>query len=113
VRRRAGVPEALLEEIVDGPAARLGAAGFGDGGRPADRGAAGAMRSVLGAEPGLGVLLGVTDSCWLAAAGIPALPAFGCGSLAVAHRPNEWIRSGDYATAIDLTEALVCRYTAP
>ena len=75
--------------------------------------AAGAMRSVLGAEPGLGVLLGVTDSCWLAEAGIPALPAFGCGSLAVAHRPNEWIQADDLATAIDLTEVLVRRYTAP
>jgi acetylornithine deacetylase/succinyl-diaminopimelate desuccinylase-like protein len=71
------------------------------------------MRSVLGAEPDLGVLLGVTDSCWLAEAGIPALPAFGCGSLTVAHRPNEWIQAGDFATAIDLTEALVRRYTAP
>ena len=75
--------------------------------------AADAMRSVLGREPDLGVLLGVTDSCWLAEAGIPALPAFGCGSLAVAHRPNEWIQVGDLATAIDLTEALVRRYTTP
>jgi len=75
--------------------------------------AADAMRSVLGTEPGLGVLLGVTDSCWLAEAGIPTLPAFGCGSLAVAHRPNEWIHAGDLATAIDLTEALVRRYTTP
>jgi succinyl-diaminopimelate desuccinylase len=74
--------------------------------------AAGALTSVLGAERDLGVLLGVTDSCWLTEAGIPTLPAFGCGSLAVAHRPNEWIRAADYATAIDLTEALVRRYTA-
>jgi acetylornithine deacetylase/succinyl-diaminopimelate desuccinylase-like protein len=75
-------------------------------------GAAGAaMRSVLGAESRPGVLLGVTDSCWLTEAGIPTLPAFGCGSLAVAHRPNEWIPAGDLATAIDLTEALVRGYT--
>jgi acetylornithine deacetylase/succinyl-diaminopimelate desuccinylase-like protein len=74
--------------------------------------AAGALRSVLGAERGLGVLLGVTDSCWLSGAGIPALPAFGCGSLAVAHRPNEWIYADDYATAIDLTETLVRHYAA-
>ena len=51
--------------------------------------AAAAMRSVLGTEPPPGVLLGVTDSCWLSEAGIPTLPAFGCGSLAVAHRPDE------------------------
>ena len=35
----------------------------------------------------------------------------GGGSLAVAHRPNEWIPVGDLGTAIDLTEALVRGYT--
>jgi acetylornithine deacetylase/succinyl-diaminopimelate desuccinylase-like protein len=73
--------------------------------------AAAALRSVLGAEPAPGVLLGVTDSCWLSAAGIPTLPAFGCGSLAVAHRPNEWIPAPDYPTAVNLAEALVRAYT--
>jgi acetylornithine deacetylase/succinyl-diaminopimelate desuccinylase-like protein len=75
--------------------------------------AATAMRSVLGAEPPHGVLLGVTDSCWLTEAGIPTLPAFGCGSLAVAHRPNEWIPAAGYPACIDLAEALVRAYTAP
>ena len=54
-------------------------------GRGADRlvgAVAAAMRAILGAEPRPGVLLGVTDSCWLTEAGIPTLPAFGCGSLA-------------------------------
>ena len=32
-------------------------------------------------------------------------------TLAVAHRPNEWIPPGDLTTAIDLTEALVRGYT--
>jgi acetylornithine deacetylase/succinyl-diaminopimelate desuccinylase-like protein len=36
--------------------------------------AAAAMRSVLGAEPRPGVLLGVTDFCWLTEAGIPTCP---------------------------------------
>ena len=54
-----------------------------------------------------------TDSCWLTEAGVPALPAFGCGSLTVAHRPSEWIPPGDLTTAIDLTEALVRAYTTP
>jgi acetylornithine deacetylase/succinyl-diaminopimelate desuccinylase-like protein len=75
--------------------------------------AATAMRSVLGAEPPRGVLLGVTDSCWLTEAGIPTLPAFGCGSLAVAHRPNEWIPAAGYPAATSLAEALVRAYTDP
>ena len=75
--------------------------------------AAHALRSVLGAGRDPGVLLGVTDSCWLTEAGIPTMPAFGCGSLAVAHRPNEWIHAGDLTRAIDLTEALVRRYGQP
>lgn len=73
--------------------------------------AAAALRSVLGTEPRPGMLLGVTGSYWLTEAGIPTLPVFGCGSLAVAHRPNEWIPAGDLGTAIDLTEALVRAYT--
>ena len=32
-------------------------------------------------------------------------------TLAVAHRPNEWIAPGDLGTAIDLTQALVRGYT--
>jgi succinyl-diaminopimelate desuccinylase len=75
--------------------------------------AAAALRSVLGTEPAPGVLLGVTDSCWLTEAGIPTLPAFGCGSLAVAHRPNEWIPAADYPACTDLAEALVRAYAAP
>jgi succinyl-diaminopimelate desuccinylase len=72
-----------------------------------------AWRSVLGTEPTAGVLLGVTDSCWLSLAGIPTLPALGCGSLAVAHQPNEWIDEADLPVAIDLTETLARTYTAP
>lgn len=69
-----------------------------------------AWRTVLGREPAAGVLLGVTDSSWLSLAGIPTLPAFGCGSLAVAHQPNERIRQADVGVAIDLIEALARAY---
>ena len=75
--------------------------------------AATAWRSVLGHEPAAGVLLGVTDSSWLSRAGIPTLPALGCGSLAVAHQPNEWIDPADLAVAIDLTESLARAYASP
>jgi acetylornithine deacetylase/succinyl-diaminopimelate desuccinylase-like protein len=75
--------------------------------------ASAAWRSVLGAEPTAGVLLGVTDSSWLSLVGIPTLPAFGCGSLAVAHQPNEWIAESDLPVAIDLTEALARAYASP
>lgn len=69
-----------------------------------------AWRTVLRREPAAGILLGVTDSSWLSLAGIPTLPALGCGSLAVAHQPNERIRQADIGAAIDLTEALARAY---
>jgi acetylornithine deacetylase/succinyl-diaminopimelate desuccinylase-like protein len=72
-----------------------------------------AWRAVLGTEPTAGVLLGVTDSSWLSLAGIPTLPALGCGSLAVAHQPNEWIAESDLPLAIDLAEALARAYAHP
>jgi acetylornithine deacetylase/succinyl-diaminopimelate desuccinylase-like protein len=72
--------------------------------------AKGAWRAVLASEPRLRVLPAGTDSSYLQAAGIPALPAFGPGSLAVAHRPNEWIPELDLIRAIDLFETLVHRY---
>jgi acetylornithine deacetylase/succinyl-diaminopimelate desuccinylase-like protein len=72
--------------------------------------AATAWRTVLSREPVAGVLLGVTDSSWLSLAGIPTLPALGCGSLAVAHQPNERVREADVGTAVDLTEALARAY---
>ena len=72
--------------------------------------AATAWRTVLAREPTAGVLLGVTDSSWLSLAGIPTLPALGCGSLAVAHQPNERIPESDLGLAIDLAEALARAY---
>jgi succinyl-diaminopimelate desuccinylase len=71
-----------------------------------------AWREVLGSEPELGVLRAGTDSSHVDALGIPALPAFGPGSLAVAHKPGESLPREDLATAIDLFEALARRFLA-
>ena len=72
--------------------------------------AVGAWREVLGQEPEQAVLTAGTDSSWLNAAGIPALPAFGPGSLGVAHKPNEWLPEQDVITSVALFESLILRY---
>jgi acetylornithine deacetylase/succinyl-diaminopimelate desuccinylase-like protein len=69
-----------------------------------------AWRQVLGREPQLGVLPAGTDSSRVDALGIPALPAFGPGSLAVAHRPNESLPEADIPVAVDLIETLARAY---
>jgi succinyl-diaminopimelate desuccinylase len=69
-----------------------------------------AWRTVLGREPVLAVMTGGTDSTHANAAGIPAFPAFGPGSLGVAHQPNESLPTGDLAIAIDLCESFIRAY---
>jgi acetylornithine deacetylase/succinyl-diaminopimelate desuccinylase-like protein len=65
---------------------------------------------VIGSPPDPSVMTATTDATWLTAAGIPALPAFGPGSLGVAHKPNEWIFVEDFMRAVDLFEALIRQY---
>ena len=78
---------------------------------PALLGAArGAWEAVLGEVPREAVLPAGTDSSHVDALGIPALPAFGPGSLGVAHRPNEWVPEGDVNRAVDLFEVVARRY---
>lgn len=73
-----------------------------------------AWREVLGVEPVEAVMPAGTDSAYLNVAGIPALPAFGPGSLAVAHKPNEALAEDDVRTAVNLVEALVrCYHRGP
>jgi acetylornithine deacetylase/succinyl-diaminopimelate desuccinylase-like protein len=67
-------------------------------------------RTVLGREPVLAVMTGGTDSSHANAAGIPALPAFGPGSLGVAHQPNESLPQEDIGLAIDMLETFVRSY---
>jgi succinyl-diaminopimelate desuccinylase len=70
-----------------------------------------AWREVLGTDaPAPSVMTAGTDSTHINAAGIQALPAFGPGSLAVAHKPNESIATRDLFVAIDLFEALIRAY---
>jgi len=69
-----------------------------------------AWRQVLGWTPVESVMPGVTDSTHANAAGIPAFPAFGPGSLAVAHRPNESIPAEDLMKSVELFEAFVRLY---
>ena len=69
-----------------------------------------AWTDVNGVEPELGVLPAGTDSSHVDALGIPALPAFGPGTLAVAHRPDESIPKADLPRAIDLFESLARNY---
>ena len=56
------------------------------------------------------MLLGTTDSCHLSSCGIPVMPAFGPGSLAVAHKPNESLDADDLLRAVELFETLIRNY---
>jgi acetylornithine deacetylase/succinyl-diaminopimelate desuccinylase-like protein len=69
-----------------------------------------AWKKVLGREPGLAVMSAGTDSTHANAAGIPALPAFGPGSLGVAHQPNESLPEEDIGIAIDMFETFIRAY---
>lgn len=69
-----------------------------------------AWADVLGSQPTLSVLPAGTDSSHVDAIGIPALPAFGPGSLAVAHQPNESLGLEEIETAVDLFEAVIRHY---
>ena len=69
-----------------------------------------AWREVVGSEPVLGVMTGGTDATNTNAAGIPTLPAFGPGSLGVAHQPNESLPPEDLSIAINLFEMFVRQY---
>jgi acetylornithine deacetylase/succinyl-diaminopimelate desuccinylase-like protein len=69
-----------------------------------------AWRETLGRSPVKAIFPAVTDSTHANAAGMPAFPAFGPGSLAVAHQPDESILAADLPLAIDLFEALARAY---
>jgi acetylornithine deacetylase/succinyl-diaminopimelate desuccinylase-like protein len=74
---------------------------------PLLRAARRAWQGTFGSEPKLGVLTAGTDSVYFDALGIPALPAFGPGSLAVAHQPNESLAVSEITQAVSLFHALI------
>jgi acetylornithine deacetylase len=74
--------------------------------------ASAAWASVIGSTPGQAVLRAGTDGAYLSEAGIPTLPAFGPGSLGVAHTPNEFVPAEDLRIACELYEALLDGYFA-
>ena len=67
----------------------------------------------MNSEPTLGVLPASTDSSVIGALGIPVIPAFGPGSLAVAHQPIESIAIRDVDLGVDLLESTIRRYFNP
>jgi acetylornithine deacetylase/succinyl-diaminopimelate desuccinylase-like protein len=62
-----------------------------DPGHPLVTAASSAAGSVLGREVPLGVMPAFTDGTHWHLAGIPCIPAFGPGSLLLAHQPNEYV----------------------
>jgi acetylornithine deacetylase len=104
----------LVDRVTIQPAAPP-SSWFGPGSTAADerllKAARTAWREVLGRDaPPPSVMTAGTDSTHINAAGIQALPAFGPGSLAVAHKPNESIAARDLFTAVELFEALIRAY---
>jgi acetylornithine deacetylase/succinyl-diaminopimelate desuccinylase-like protein len=71
-----------------------------------------AWREVIGSDPRAGVLRAGTDGAYLSEVGIPTIPAFGPGSLGVAHAPNEFVPVEDLETACNLYEVLLDHYFA-
>jgi succinyl-diaminopimelate desuccinylase len=69
-----------------------------------------AWKGVIGTQPRHAVLRAGTDGAYLSEAGIPTLPAFGPGSLGVAHAPNEFVPVRDLDIACDLYGALLDAY---
>jgi succinyl-diaminopimelate desuccinylase len=72
-----------------------------------------AWLEVLHSEPTLGVLPASTDSSVIGELGIPVIPAFGPGSLADAHQPNESIAIRDVDLGVDLLESTIRGYLSP
>lgn len=69
-----------------------------------------AAREVLGREVPVGTMPAFTDGAYWQAAGSACVPAFGPGTLLVAHRPNESIAVGEIVDAARIYALTALRY---
>jgi acetylornithine deacetylase/succinyl-diaminopimelate desuccinylase-like protein len=81
-----------------------------DNDHPLTRAAISAWSDVLGNTPELGCFPGGTDARIFTERGIPALSGVGPGALVRAHHPDEYVTTGELATATRLYAAIVARY---
>jgi acetylornithine deacetylase/succinyl-diaminopimelate desuccinylase-like protein len=77
---------------------------------PLTRAASDAWRDVLGHEPSLGCFPGGTDARLFTEYGVPALSGVGPGALVRAHQPDEYVTTGELATATQLYAGIIARY---
>jgi acetylornithine deacetylase/succinyl-diaminopimelate desuccinylase-like protein len=65
---------------------------------------------VLGQPPSLGCFPGGTDARLFTEYGVPALSGVGPGALVRAHQPDEYVTTGELATATQLYAGIIARY---
>jgi acetylornithine deacetylase/succinyl-diaminopimelate desuccinylase-like protein len=71
-----------------------------------------AAREVLGRDVPLGTMPAFTDGTHWHLAGIPCVPAFGPGSLLLAHQPNEWVGVEEVVQAAKIYALTALRFFA-
>jgi acetylornithine deacetylase len=81
-----------------------------DPGHPVVTAAEGAAREVLGREVPLATMPAFTDGTHWQLAGLPCIPAFGPGSLLLAHRPNEYVSVDEVIEAARIYALTALRY---
>ncbi|MDQ6948503.1 MAG: M20 family metallopeptidase [Actinomycetota bacterium] len=81
-----------------------------DPGHPVVTAAQGAAREVLGREVPLATMPAFTDGTHWQLAGLPCIPAFGPGSLLLAHRPNEYVSVDEVIEAARIYALAALRY---
>ncbi len=75
--------------------------------------ASAAVQAVVGAGPAVGGWPGFSEAAFLAARGIPTLPALGPGLIALAHGPDEWVGVEALRRAVAVYDDLLDRLLRP